>query len=40
MIIDLSMSLNLLFHFSKQASTVVASKFHKSYFTFQAFCNF
>jgi len=40
MIIDLSISLNRLFNFSKQASTVVASNFHESYSTFQAFCNF
>jgi len=35
--LDLPTSVNLLFHFSKQASTAVASKFHKSYSTFHLF---
>jgi len=40
MIVDLPIYLKLLFIFSKQASTVVASNFHESYCTFQIFCNF
>jgi len=32
--LDLPISLNLLFNFSKQASTAVASNFHKSYSTY------
>jgi len=39
-IVDLQIRLNLLFNFSKQASTVVASNFHESYSTFQTFYNF
>jgi len=35
--LDLPISLNLLFNFSKQAITVVASNFHKSYSTFHLF---
>jgi len=35
--LDLPISSNLLFNFSKQASTVVASKFHKNYPTFHLF---
>jgi len=38
--IDLSISLNLLFNFSKQASTEVASNFHESYSTFKNFATF
>jgi len=35
--LDFPISLNLLFNFSKQASTAVASNFHKSYYTFHLF---
>ena len=35
--LDLPLSSNLLFNFSKQASTVVASKFHKRHSTFHLF---
>jgi len=38
--VDFPTSLNLLFNFSKQASAVIASNFHGSYFTFHTFCNF
>ena len=35
--LDLSIRLNLLFNFSKQASSVVASNFHKSCSTYHLF---
>jgi len=40
MILDIPIGVNLLFNFSKQASTVVASNFYERYSTFQTFCNF
>jgi len=40
MFVDLPISLKLLFNFSKQASSVVASNFYESYSTFQTFCKF
>jgi len=40
MIVDIPIGVNLLFNFSKQASTVVAWNFHEHFSTFQTFCNF
>jgi len=40
MIVDLPISLKLLFNFSKQTSSVVAANFYESYSTFQTFCKF
>jgi len=36
-IVDLLINLNLLFNFSKQAGTAIASNFHKSYSTLHRF---
>jgi len=38
--VDLPISLNLRFNFSKQASTVVASNVHESYSTYHLFILF
>jgi len=36
-IVDLSIRLNLIFNFTKQASTVAASNFHKRFSIFHLF---
>jgi len=40
MIVDLQISLKLLFNFSKQSSSVVAANFYESYSTSHFFSNF
>jgi len=40
MLVELPITLKLLFNFTKQASSVVASNFYESYSTLQTFCKF
>jgi len=39
-IVDLPISLKLLFNFSKQTRSIVAANFYESYSTSQTFCKF